>query len=41
MIMEHPEKEGKLSVPFHGSTEVSKGLLTVVLKQASIKTNKR
>ena len=41
MIMEHQSKEGKLVVPYHASSEVKKGLLTAILKQAKIKTTKR
>ena len=41
MIMEHQTKEGKLIVPYHASTEVKKGLLTAILKQAKIKTKKK
>ena len=40
-IMRHPVKQGQLIVPFHGSTEVKKGLLSALLKQADIKTTKR
>lgn len=40
-IMRHPIKSAQLIVPFHGSAEVKKGLLTALLKQADIKTNKR
>lgn len=41
IIMRHPTKTGQLPVPYHGSKEVKKGLLTAILKQADIKTNKR
>ncbi len=41
IIMEHPEKGGKLVVPFHASNEVKKGLLKAILKDANIKTNRR
>ncbi|MCO5234773.1 MAG: type II toxin-antitoxin system HicA family toxin [Chitinophagaceae bacterium] len=41
MIMEHQSKEGKLIVPYHASSEVKKGLLIAILKQAKIKTTKR
>jgi len=41
IIMKHPEKEGSLSVPFHGPDEVKKGLLNGILKKANIKTGKR
>ena len=41
IIMRHPEKEGNLSVPFHGPDEVKKGLLSDILKKANIKITKR
>ncbi len=41
VIMNHPERKGTLSVPFHSSKEVKKGLLKKILKQANIKTDKR
>jgi predicted RNA binding protein YcfA (HicA-like mRNA interferase family) len=41
VIMEHPEKQEQLTVPYHASKEVKKGLLTAILKQAGIKTKKR
>ena len=41
IIMKHPVKQGTLSVPFHSSKEVKKGLLKSILKQADIKTSKR
>ena len=41
VILEHPEKQEQLTVPFHASKEVKKGLLTAILKQADIKTKKR
>ena len=41
IIMRHPEKEGSLSVPFHGADEVNKGLLNGLLKKANIKISKR
>ncbi|MCF2503892.1 type II toxin-antitoxin system HicA family toxin [Dyadobacter sp. CY107] len=40
-IMRHSVKQGQLIVSFHGSAEVKKGLLSALLKQADIKTNKR
>lgn len=40
-IMQHPVKNAQLIVPFHGSKEVKKGLLSALLKQAEINTNKR
>ena len=40
-IMRHPVKPAQLTVPFHGSAEVKKGLLNALLKQADIKSNKR
>jgi mRNA interferase HicA len=41
IILQHPEKKTQISVPFHSGKEVKKGLLTGILKQAKIKTNKR
>jgi predicted RNA binding protein YcfA (HicA-like mRNA interferase family) len=40
-IMEHPEKKGKITIPFHAGKEVKKGLLQAIMKQADIKTEKR
>lgn len=41
VIMQHPEKKTRISVPFHSGKEVKKGLLSGILKQAKIKTDKR
>ncbi len=41
VILEHPIKPIQLTVPYHASKEVKKGLLTAILKQADIKTKKR
>lgn len=41
VILEHPIKKEQLTVPYHASKEVKKGLLTAILKQADIKTKKR
>ena len=41
ILMRHPTKPGKLSMPFHASKEVKPGLLHAILKQTGIKTNKR
>ena len=41
IIMQHPDKEGTIPVPFHASKEVKKGLLKAILKAAKIETNKR
>jgi predicted RNA binding protein YcfA (HicA-like mRNA interferase family) len=41
IIMKHPGKKGTLSVPFHGSKEVKRGLLKAILKQANINTDKK
>jgi predicted RNA binding protein YcfA (HicA-like mRNA interferase family) len=41
IILEHPKKQEQLTVPYHASKEVKKGLLTAILKQADIKTKKR
>lgn len=40
VILQHWKKEGQLTVPFHGSKEVKRGLLRVILKQADIKLNR-
>ena len=40
VLLQHLEKEGQLTVPFHGSKEVKRGLLRVILKQADIKLNR-
>jgi mRNA interferase HicA len=40
-IMHHPEKNGKIIIPFHSGKEVKKGLLISILKQTGIKTDKR
>jgi mRNA interferase HicA len=40
-IMRHPIKPNQLTVPNHGNTEVKKGMLSTILKQAKIKTPKR
>ena len=34
------KKKGQLTVPFHGSKEVKKGLLNAILSQAEIKQNR-
>ncbi|HPT21936.1 MAG TPA: type II toxin-antitoxin system HicA family toxin [Bacteroidales bacterium] len=41
VIMKHPDKPEQITVPFHQSKEVGKGLLAAILKQAGIKTTKR
>lgn len=41
IIMKHVEKEGILSIPFHGSVEIKKGLLYAILKKANLKMDKR
>ena len=41
VIMQHPTKIEQITVPYHAGKEVKKGLLTALLKQAGIKTNKR
>lgn len=41
MIMRHPTKPDQLTVPYHASKEVGKGILKALLKQAGINTNKR
>lgn len=39
-IMKHPKKREQLTVPFHASKEIGKGLLKAILKQAGIKDDK-
>jgi mRNA interferase HicA len=41
VTMQHPAKPEQLTVPYHAGKEVKKGLLSAILKQADIKTNKR
>jgi predicted RNA binding protein YcfA (HicA-like mRNA interferase family) len=41
VIMQHPVKEGQMTVPYHAGKEVKKGLLKAILSQAEIKTDKR
>jgi len=41
IIMKHEVKAGSLSIPYHASGEVKKGLLHAILKKANIKTTKR
>ena len=40
-IMEHPEKKGKIIIPYHSGKEVKKDLLKAIIKQTGIKTDKR
>jgi len=40
VILQHSKKKGQLTVPFHGSKEVKKGLLNAILNQAEIKGHK-
>jgi predicted RNA binding protein YcfA (HicA-like mRNA interferase family) len=35
-MLRHPERSGQLTIPYHSSKEVKKGLLKAVLKQADI-----
>ena len=37
VILQHKEKKGQLTVPFHGSKEVKKGPLNSILNKADIK----
>ena len=39
-IMEHPEKTGKIIIPFHAGKEVKIGLLRAIMKQIGLKTFK-
>jgi len=41
VLMKHPDRKGQLSVPFHASCEVKKGLLQAILKKANLKIPKR
>ena len=41
IILQHPTKPEKLTIPNHASKEVKKGLLCAILKQAGISTKKR
>jgi len=41
IIMTHPLKDNQLTIPNHGAKEVKKGLLSVIVKDADLKTNKR
>jgi predicted RNA binding protein YcfA (HicA-like mRNA interferase family) len=41
VILIHKDKDFKITVPYHGSKEVKKGLLQSILKQTGIETNKR
>ncbi len=41
IVLEHPDKEGKIIIPFHPGKEVKKGLLKAIIKQTGIKTDKR
>lgn len=40
-IMKHEIKIGTLSIPFHASKEIGKGLLRAILKKAQIVTSER
>jgi mRNA interferase HicA len=37
LIMRHGIKKGQLTVPYHGSKEIAKGLMNKLLKQAGLK----
>jgi len=37
IIMKHPARKESISLPFHGSKEVGKGLAEKLMKQAGIK----
>lgn len=41
VIMENPDKVGRIIIPFHAGKEVKKGLLKSIIKQAGIKNEKR
>jgi len=40
VLMQHPKKKGLLSIPYHASKEVKKGLLRSILKQTGINPEK-
>ena len=37
LIMKHPIKQGPVIMPYHGSSEVGKGLANHILKSAGLK----
>lgn len=37
MIFKHPAKTVTLSIPYHGSKDLGKGLVSKILKQAGLK----
>ena len=39
LIMRHPVKKGRLTVPNHGNREVGRGLFYKILKDAGLKFN--
>ena len=39
VIMQHREKTGQITVPYHAGKEVKKGLLKAILKQAGINSD--
>jgi predicted RNA binding protein YcfA (HicA-like mRNA interferase family) len=41
ILMQHPVKNGQLTIPYHGSKEVKKGLLRSILKKAGIQSKKK
>ena len=40
LIMKHPVKKGRLTVPNHGNREVGTGLFYKILKDAGLKLNR-
>jgi len=41
VIMKHSVKKGSLTIPYHGSKEVGKGLLRAIIKQSGIKIHEK
>ena len=40
-IVRHPSRKEQLTIPYHAGSEVKKGLLKAILKQANIKFEQR
>ena len=41
VIMKHPIKKGRLTIPDHGTREVGTGLFHRIMKDAGLKTNRK
>jgi predicted RNA binding protein YcfA (HicA-like mRNA interferase family) len=41
VILRHPSRKEQLTIPYHAGSEVKKGLLKAILKQANIKFEQR